>query len=1088
MTREQQFGNHLKTLFDAGKFNGKWQMRKEIAHEAETTEQYLSALFNGQLPSQPKISTIFRILHALKVSDQDANEIIHGFQDCFSDYDDFAAAQQLSQTKIRGESSRIDLGHRGNHSVLRPIENGTGDRQFVDRYLKLKCEGKLVEDNIRKRAANKKLDKNQAILFAGPSGSGKTLLALDVAHSRASNGSTAFFSPNWESLSEETLIDGIARHGEGGKIIVFDDIHVNPRKVDRIIHRSWFLFPDNDIEFISTSRTGQIYSELGEIDTYESIDTSDTKAISRKLIENKFSSFGGLPPHKFQQLLHLSGNSLSILTEILDNLNRPEDFIELNDTELCEIWLRNIFGTSAVNAPNMIKFASLAQYDHPVPLNYLNIDEMQNECRNLDGILQFTKSPAGVSFNHSTLAELTFMSLCFSHLEENPNEIIRLTISEMIFSKNSDRYLKEIFTRMVGTDLSLSRRSTLLDGLFDDPQVARWMLTGNRVKLQVYVSAIQFSSVYKNDYERHLLSEMLAMLSGVDGFVFDARQLQIAARYLRNREPAKLSQLEKMIPFERLIALLLENGGFIDLLRVLACFRPEFSRRILESISRSDLLNLVINDPDLNASRVREFHRLFSILKKMETSENITIHAVIQNALREDGCVLLIKKMKLDIFELSIFVISLNSTYDKKVCNLLNTDDFEEMFDRAILRGSRAKVYIWAQKVFARRRHAVFKHMFIRYISKCAWAVSIRSSDLHGLTQFLELAPKSRVKEVWNIANVSIGRAEWGALVGSASIFALAKFVESAQRHATKVALIELMREVNGSADEIVFRSTWYEIHRSLGALKRIDGPLKMDVLVNAVRKRCDLEIGRAERFWDVAEAVSFLSVAQNECPSTLGSQERLIEATLPPEELWKYDYQLLARFRFILQIVGSRSRVSQSELQYALDGAHKIFVNTNLNSCTSLNLWLFLWNIFDLSLDQRQSTAREFEKKFDELAIRRLIEVVNKRIEGGGGEDIFENTLVLAGLFKILFPSMGDQISCRPAKPLNLNDVEKIMRMGFIGSVGLLVGASHVYDRPISFFMDSVKEIDFQELFNRYDEKKSGTKYIWKLLQDISH
>lgn len=486
-----------------------------------------------------------------------------------------------------------------------PVTPSASERRAIAPFYALKSRDAVARDLSLTSFIDGALQENGVVLLHGPPGSGKSMAALDTATSFQDGVWRVYYVSLLYGIEQAELERGILRRSSRDTIFVIDDCHDDPDRVARCLDRLERNPAVAAINLIFVMRSVGFGEGGGRSNELLQLCESRNAAIGcltspaqfRRIIAKRHRNWPHIRNRDLESLYGVTGGDLNVLHLALGRASTLQELVELDRDHLYRSICHQYFAADSVHAPDLMRFAALAQFEISWPREQVHQELVPVEYGEGWKALVYTAGrPAAYRFVHSSSAEVVFRSLCWAAAREDVDGFLAEIIVEHFTGQQSAQAPWSVdFLRFISNRLRLSenggivvKRKVLahlsIQGILD---AARDELPLNLLSLTA-APMFQVGSPYQAEYATRLFRQLDQMVraGSQDGrrwaiFALCLRTLRLSAPGLADRVEA---HAEPAIILEHIA-----NGASI----------PEFLR--LASQISTPLLTQILDGLDADA-------------------------------------------------------------------------------------------------------------------------------------------------------------------------------------------------------------------------------------------------------------------------------------------------------------------------------------------------------------------------------------------------------------------------------------------------------------------------------------------------------
>jgi energy-coupling factor transporter ATP-binding protein EcfA2 len=491
--------------------------------------------------------------------------------------------------------------------LYRPLKKNSGESRTIERFMSLDERGHIARDPAVVAQFASALAEHKCVLLTGRSGSGKTTTALDLAKLTHSRGWRIFYTSLKYQDSEASFVRGIEMRSGRPTVFVIDDCDKNYLTAANIVDRVRPLLTGKDIRLVMIAREGRqdshvprdlhsFFAHFLERDNVIELVTDSSQFL--RIAELKNPAVMEMSGEQFNALVAMSCHDLVIFDELLQLVSTTSPETPISYDALYRSILKRYFNSVAVHAPRLKYLAALGQFDIPIALADIAVDNLSEEADAIRQLIYCFGPPARCSFVHSSTAEVIFRALLWAEGTEDWLTSAAEPIIDTLILRTSGPVSSWLYiiSGMLSCDLSLANGQEVKKIVFTDERIVG--------RLSMLHAAC----------DSGLLREIAELFRGVKpslplgAWLYDRVQasftetpeesvdfagLEEAFRALSFTSQELTSRVENELGAEKFRDALSDSGSLLNLLRILESCTYPFALSIVDGLTCMDCESMV---------------------------------------------------------------------------------------------------------------------------------------------------------------------------------------------------------------------------------------------------------------------------------------------------------------------------------------------------------------------------------------------------------------------------------------------------------------------------------------------------------------
>ena len=554
--------------------------------------------------------------------------------------------------------------------------------------------------------------------------------------------------------------------------------------------------------------------------------------------------------------------------------------------------------------------------------------------------------------------------------------------------------------------------------------------------------------------------------------------IHLALRELKKTDPDLLEELERKIGAERYLHLIDSAGTISELFKTIENSSPSMAGDLIESLDAETLDDLIAQTIASGRS-IATIHLALRELKKTDPD----LLERLEPKIGAEHYLHLISSAG-TIPELLKVIRNSSPSMAGDLIEALNAEALDALIARTIASGRSIGTTDLALRGLKKTDVALLEKVERKIGAERWWQLICANGNMRVLTQILQRLDRLFRQELVE-SSQELSLDEWQELLLRGDFADLCYFVRWKAHFFSAQFTPAFLNSLKATFETLIRRESWEGLAQGAGSLRAAsESPIRqclLDLLHDYV---ATVKLGSLY-FDSFDEATACMSLLWRQFPSRRQELLNSLLAILPEENVWYTSEKFLRSARLLFFILADPS-ARPDDARRVLSIGNDQAAASLLAKATTLDLFLYLWNLYSLWFQWEKERGKTFADFLQPDIRNAITDALAKRIQNKANEDERDLLITLAGFLSFSGLGLALNLAEKAAWASTLPSFETLLKCAsnktFILAVFFLFGLEWVFDRKKDIFPRTWQRM--LPKAKKYTEKRAALEHLCDLVR----
>jgi len=517
--------------------------------------------------------------------------------------------------------------------------------------------------------------------------------------------------------------------------------------------------------------------------------------------------------------------------------------------------------------------------------------------------------------------------------------------------------------------------------------------------------------------------------------------IHFTLRELKQTNLALLEKMERKIGGRRYLHLIASAGTISELFNVIRYSSTSMAEDLIEALDTATLGTLIAK----TIASGRSIGTLDWALRELKQ----TNPALLEKLERKIGAKRYLHLISSagTIFELFKVIEDSSPSMAEDLIEALDVATLDTLIAKTIASGRSIGNIHWAMRELKQTSPGLLEKLEWKIGAKRWWQIICANGDMQALLHILQDMDESYRRElVQGSQNVSLE--QWQQLLLRGNFADLCNFVRWSSLFFSEYLTDDFLSSLKPTFERLIREGDWKVLDQGASLLRESSDSLIKKCLSDLLRDYLAQVRLESLSFDSFGKAVHCVKLLWTEVPSRREELTRFLLTILPEEKVWYADEEFIRSARLLFFILAT-PQVRPDDARGVLAIGNREHVAVLCEEATTLDLFLYLWNLYALWFQWERTEGQTFEAFLNAEIVHTVSDALRKRSQAQTKQEETDNLITLTGFLSFVGVSIPSEERTRWSG--RLLSFERLLARAatktFIPAVFFLLGLEWIFD-----------------------------------------